>query len=74
METKVFLKPVGKNSGIWSCSICGEEFAISPVGPRKSAERFAEHIKEKHPNAVLRGRRESFRQAVARLVRESTQP
>ncbi|MBZ5706867.1 MAG: hypothetical protein LAN63_16070 [Acidobacteriia bacterium] len=72
MVTEVFLKQVRKKPGVWSCSICREEFAISPVGPRKAIERFGEHIQEKHPNAILRSKREGFNQAVARIVREIT--
>ncbi len=36
------------------CSICKEQFHTSPIGPRKSAQEFGEHVRTAHKQAVLK--------------------
>ncbi|MBV9075793.1 MAG: hypothetical protein JOZ10_19385 [Acidobacteria bacterium] len=43
----------GTVSGTWMCSICAEEFHVSPIGPLKSVTVFSEHVKVKHPESKL---------------------
>jgi hypothetical protein len=49
---EVFLKQ-GSVSGTWICSLCEEEFHISPVGPKKHIAAFEEHVREKHPELKI---------------------
>jgi hypothetical protein len=51
-NNEVFLKQ-GNVSGTWICSICEEEFHISPVGPMKPITAFEEHVREKHPELKI---------------------
>ena len=52
-ESLARLEPVEGNSGAYRCSLCPQEFHVSPVGPRQPVLRFGDHVAEKHPDATL---------------------
>jgi len=55
MAMEAFLERVpGADISILQCSICKEQFHTSPVGPRKPAKSFPDHVRTAHPQAVIR--------------------
>lgn len=55
MVAEAFLERVpDADISILRCCICKEEFHTSPIGPRKSAKSFPEHVKTSHPEAVIK--------------------
>ncbi len=54
MPNEVFLERVpDADVSVARCSICKQEFHSSPVGPRRPMSQFADHVKEKHPDAAF---------------------
>jgi len=55
MAIEAFLERVpDADISILQCSLCKEQFHTSPIGPRKPANSFAEHVKAVHPGAVIK--------------------
>lgn len=71
MATEAFLERVpGQDMSVMRCSLCQEQFHTSSVGPKKSIRHFPAHVREDHPNAVLK--REDANSIVARIVGDGT--
>jgi hypothetical protein len=71
MTQEAFLKRMGKDPSVVTCSVCDEQFHSSPVGPLQSAQHFEKHVREKHPGAVVK-HKQDLNQAAARIVGAAT--
>jgi hypothetical protein len=68
MTQEAFLKRMGKDPSVVTCSLCDEQFHSSPVGPLQSMKYFEKHVRDKHPGAVVKYK-EDGNQAATRTVR-----
>lgn len=59
MKQEAFLKRVGKDPSVLACSVCDEQFHTSAIGPLHSVRHFTKHVKDKHPDAVVKRDTES---------------